>query len=86
MGLDAVELVMAFEEAFDLSIPEKDAEHLVTVGDVQDYIFRQTRERPHPPSEKEILERLKIIIADTLSVETARIERSSRFVQDLGME
>lgn len=86
MGLDAVELVMAFEEAFDLSIPEKDAEHFITVGDVQDYIFRQTRERPNPPSENEIFERLKIIISDILSVETTQIERNSKFVQDLGME
>lgn len=86
MGLDAVELVMAFEEAFDLSIPEKDAEHLITVGDVQDYIFRQTRERPNPPSEDEIFERLKIIISNILSVEPGQIQQNSRFVQDLGMD
>lgn len=77
---------MAFEEAFGLSIPDKDAEHLITVGDVQDYIFRKTREQPNPPSENEIFERLKIIISDTLSVEPAQIGRNSKFVQDLGME
>ena len=35
-SLDIVELVMALEEEFDIEIP--DAEKVVTVGDVVDYI------------------------------------------------
>lgn len=37
-SLDTVELVMSFEEAFDISIPDEDAEKMVTVGDVVSYI------------------------------------------------
>ena len=37
-SLDIVELVMAIEEEFDLEIPDSDAEKVVTVGDVVDYI------------------------------------------------
>jgi acyl carrier protein len=37
-SLDTVELVMAFEEAFDLEIPDEDAEKIVTVGDAISYI------------------------------------------------
>ena len=37
-SLDIVELVMALEEEFDLEIPDTDAEKVVTVGDVVDYI------------------------------------------------
>jgi acyl carrier protein len=37
-SLDTVELVMAFEEAFDLEIPDEDAEKIVTVGDAIGYI------------------------------------------------
>ena len=37
-SLDIVELVMALEEEFDLEIPDSDAEKVVTVGDVVDYI------------------------------------------------
>ncbi len=33
-SLDMVELVMAFEEEFDLEIPDEDAEKISTVGDV----------------------------------------------------
>jgi len=37
-SLDIVELVMALEEEFDIEIPDGDAEKVVTVGDVVDYI------------------------------------------------
>jgi len=37
-SLDIVELVMAFEEAFDLDIPDEDAEKIQTVKDAIDYI------------------------------------------------
>ncbi|PYM38900.1 MAG: acyl carrier protein [Candidatus Rokuibacteriota bacterium] len=37
-SLDTVELVMAFEEEFDLEIPDEDAEKIVTVGDAIQYI------------------------------------------------
>ena len=37
-SLDTVELVMAFEEAFDLEIPDEDAEKIQTVGAAIDYI------------------------------------------------
>ena len=37
-SLDIVELVMALEEEFDMEIPDEDAEKVVTVGDVVDYI------------------------------------------------
>ena len=37
-SLDTVELVMAFEEEFDLEIPDEDAEKIATVGDAITYI------------------------------------------------
>ena len=37
-SLDIVELVMALEEEFNIEIPDADAEKVVTVGDVVDYI------------------------------------------------
>jgi len=37
-SLDVVELVMAFEEAFDIDIPDTDAEKIRTVKDAIDYI------------------------------------------------
>lgn len=37
-SLDTVELVMAFEEEFDIEIPDEDAEKILTVGKAMDYI------------------------------------------------
>ena len=37
-SLDVVELIMALEEEFDIEIPDSDAEKVVTVGDVVEYI------------------------------------------------
>ena len=37
-SLDIVELIMALEEEFDTEIPDSDAEKIVSVGDVVDYI------------------------------------------------
>ena len=37
-SLDIVELIMALEEEFDLEIPDADAEKVVTVNDVVEYI------------------------------------------------
>jgi acyl carrier protein len=37
-SLDTVELVMAFEEAFDIEIPDEDAEKIRTVQDAISYI------------------------------------------------
>jgi len=37
-SLDTVELVMAFEEEFEIEIPDEDAEKIVTVADAITYI------------------------------------------------
>jgi len=37
-SLDTVELVMAFEEEFDVEIPDEEAEKIRTVKDVMDYL------------------------------------------------
>jgi len=42
-SLDIVELVMAFEEAFDMEIPDEDAEKIRTVQDAVDYISKHAK-------------------------------------------
>ena len=37
-SLDIIELIMAFEEEFNLEIPDKDAEKIKTVGDAIRYL------------------------------------------------
>jgi acyl carrier protein len=42
-SLDTVELVMAFEEAFEIEIPDEDAEKIRTVQDAIDYIGKHSK-------------------------------------------
>ena len=52
MGLDTVELVMAFEARFGITIQDKDAENLATTRDVIDFIYARL---PHAmPASPEI--------------------------------
>jgi acyl carrier protein len=44
-SLDIVELVMAFEEAFELEIPDEDAEKIATVKDAVNYIENKTAKK-----------------------------------------
>ncbi|WP_459554422.1 acyl carrier protein [Lacunimicrobium album] len=41
-SLDVVELVMEFEDAFDITIPDDDYEKIQTVGDAVEYISQKS--------------------------------------------
>ena len=43
-SLDTVELVMELEDAFDINIPDEDAEKIQTVGDAINYIIKINKE------------------------------------------
>lgn len=40
-SLDQIELVMAFEEEFNLEIPDEDADKLKTIGDIWEYLQKR---------------------------------------------
>jgi acyl carrier protein len=42
-SLDVVELVMAFEEAFDIEIPDEDAEKIKVVKDAVEYVEKKKK-------------------------------------------
>jgi len=43
-SLDTVELIMAFEEEFDVEIPDEDAEQLTSVGKALEYLEKRKAE------------------------------------------
>ena len=47
-SLDTVELVMEFEDEFEINIPDEDAEKIMTVGDAVKYISGKL---PHAPAD-----------------------------------
>jgi len=44
-SLDTVELIMAFEEKFNIQIPEDDAQKLDTVGKALEYLEKRLQEQ-----------------------------------------
>src|ERR1035441_4482953 len=48
-SLDTVELVMAFEEAFEIEIPDEDAEKIRTVQDAVTYIDQHAKGKKQSP-------------------------------------
>jgi len=44
-SLDTVELVMAFEEEFDIEIPDEEAEKLTNVGKAIEYLKKKLAEK-----------------------------------------
>lgn len=82
MGLVIVELTMRVEEEFDLEVPDEDAEKLVTVGLMSDYIAQKL------PSEQDnqIWKGLCAIIADQCAVPLEKITRTTRLVEDLNLD
>ena len=48
MGLDTVELVMAFEDEFGIDIPDEPASRMLTVDDTVRYVVARLVEKPAP--------------------------------------
>jgi acyl carrier protein len=42
-SLDAVEIIMAIEDEFDIEIPDEEAENFQSVGDIVRYVEEQVR-------------------------------------------
>lgn len=42
-SLDAVEIMMALEDEFEITIPDEEAEEFANIGDIVDYVERKTK-------------------------------------------
>jgi acyl carrier protein len=55
MGLDGVELVMEIEKAFDIRIPDEEAEKILTVGDMYNSVWNHLENRHSNQCNSQIL-------------------------------
>src|SRR5256884_7253089 len=60
-SLDQVELVMAFEEAFGIEVPDEDAEKMTTVKDAVEYIDKHAKGKRSEEHTSELQSRLHLV-------------------------
>jgi acyl carrier protein len=84
MGLDTVELVMAVEDWFEITIPDEVAQKLFTVGDLHGFVVSElTRIGRFGGDSARVYEQLKEIIVRQLGVRPEEVVPGARFVRDL---
>jgi acyl carrier protein len=85
MGLDTVELVMAFEQAFGIEIPNQMAEEMVTPRDVRDFVMAEYHRRGKQVDAREIFRKIRDITVEISGIAPEKIDLDSSFVKDLGL-
>lgn len=83
MGLDTIELIVAIEDKFEITIPNADAPKLAVLGDMHKYIVQALRRRDQTPDEAQVWESLKLIVVDLLAVRPDEVTRSAHIIHDL---
>ena len=89
LGLDSVELVIAIEEEFGLTISDDEAAAMHTVGDVYYFVIDRLAGKCGHASEDDedsVWERVKKIVVLQLRVKPDKVMKNSNFVKDLGMQ
>ncbi|HFD11641.1 MAG TPA: hypothetical protein ENJ32_04125 [Crenotrichaceae bacterium] len=90
MGLEAVELIMAIEEEFDISIPDEESAKLDTVGKLYQYIldilYVKQSESSIQVDEEDVWERTQDVIVTQLGVSPEQVTEDASFVSDLGID
>ena len=82
MGLDVVEVIMAFEEEFGISIPDADCENLTTPRQVTEYVWgRISHERV---TKEQVAARVReVVIRQTANED---FNDDSHFMNDMGLD
>lgn len=84
MGLDSVEIVMAWEEVFGISIPDADACNLLTPRNAVDYICAKldAKDSTEPCLAMATFHAVRRLLSETVSIPAKEVRLSSK-LQDL---
>lgn len=93
MSLDSLELLMAIERHFQVSIPDQDSELMMTAGDIHHYLctaltkLEPSLEGPSARgwSDEELWDNLKGLIADHFAISPDKITPATHLIDDLGL-
>ena len=87
MGLDAVELVLAVEDCFQIQISDQAAGAMYTVDDLYRFVLAELEKHPPPGMPADIAwDLLRNLICMELGVRPDQVVPAARFVQDLGVD
>ena len=86
MGLDSVELAMGYEEEFDISISNADAEKFITPRLVGDLVERLLAEKGQIVPRELIDQKIKEITIDCLGLSETDYWLDGQFVRDFGID
>lgn len=87
MGLDTVELALAVEKRFSITIPNEVAARLATVGQMHQFIIEQLKRESSPePNRDEVYVTLTDVICHQLGVRREDVTPNAHFVYDLGAD
>lgn len=87
MGLETVEIVLWAEREFDLKIPDADAAHLATIGELVNYLAHRSKAAhgAHSFDAEHIFDRMSRMLQQQYSVPESEIHLDARFYDDLGL-
>ena len=86
MGLDSVELIMAIEDEFGVTIPAENAPQLAILGDMHAFIIRKLQQQGRNPDKSEVWERLQTMVVKQLGVRPEEVTSEANLFTDLGAD
>ena len=86
MGLETVELVMALEEEFEISISDSDAEKTVTPRDMGDLIEAKLKDQGRPMDRSDLDEMLREITLEQTGMPESIYHLDAEYIRDLRVD
>jgi acyl carrier protein len=87
MGLDSVEIILKVESHFQISIPDRDAEKLETVGLLHEYVFAELhRQGRKDIGYSQVYSDIRDILVKQLRLDPRHVQPEANFVKDLRID
>ena len=86
MGLESVELVLAIEGEFEVSISDEEAENLLTPRDMGNLIEMKLRSLGRAMPRDRLDEKLKLVTIREIGIEEHQYDLDAEYVRDFQMD